>query len=750
MPQSSTSILSVQNSEFTEQPKSPNYNWKTWAKASLVFVTTTGAFLALKATGSFSLIYSWLRSSLLETDSNESSALMNPNDSYAQVYTTSISEDMSTSLKGGIDSIQLVNFDESHLTDSVTTDVKSTWLGTWSDNAVTKYIRTLGEESWQCQAGLLLGTAGVWVTGNPLPLGIGALSCLRGADAADPVVVNPILDQAAFIGKQFEFNIPINTFNDTDRDVLSYNVTLADGRSLPEWLKVGNWIIEQPTLLGSLDTDYAWEIAVKDNYAYVADYHSGLKVIDVSNATNPVLAGSIGTNMAVKIAVKDNLAYVADETVGLRIIDTSNLSNLTIIGTCDTYGAYGVAVKDNFVYVADHHAGLKIIDASNPYAPILVGSLDTNGVAYDVMVKDNYAYIADAGAGLKIIDVNNATNPTLVGSLTTSDPSEVVVNENLAYVADTVAGLKIIDVSNPFAPSSTGSISIGTTIGVAVNSNLAYLANAGGGLKIIDVSNPSTPIIVGGLVTYNAYGIAVNGDLVYIADMEEGLKIISVPQMPKLYGIPQEKDLGIINIKIVADDGKGGWVSDIFTLDVQHAPIIANPIPDQTVNVGEMFNFTVPVTTFNDADRDMLSYNIKLADGSPLPEWLKVETISRPSLLNSYNTPGSAYGVAVVNDVAYVADDTGGLRILNVKDPATPSLLGKCGLSCNLVFARGLAVSGNISYVADNNSLRMIDVNDPTKPSYLGSYSTTCNGVGCIWEYCLCGRGQQWTSDRRC
>lgn len=51
--QSSTtaSILPIVNPSVTQNPKSSNHNWKTWVKAGLVFATTTGAFLALKATG---------------------------------------------------------------------------------------------------------------------------------------------------------------------------------------------------------------------------------------------------------------------------------------------------------------------------------------------------------------------------------------------------------------------------------------------------------------------------------------------------------------------------------------------------------------------------------------------------------------------------------------------------------------------------------------------------------------------------
>jgi len=68
--QSSTaSILPIVNPS-TQNSKLSGYNWKTWAKAGLVFAATAGTFFALKATGSFSLI-SWLRNNLNELTENK-------------------------------------------------------------------------------------------------------------------------------------------------------------------------------------------------------------------------------------------------------------------------------------------------------------------------------------------------------------------------------------------------------------------------------------------------------------------------------------------------------------------------------------------------------------------------------------------------------------------------------------------------------------------------------------------------------
>jgi len=62
MPETSNpTVLTVSNPEVMEEQ--PFNNWKHWTKAGLIFAGTVGAFLALKTTGSFGLISSWLRRS---------------------------------------------------------------------------------------------------------------------------------------------------------------------------------------------------------------------------------------------------------------------------------------------------------------------------------------------------------------------------------------------------------------------------------------------------------------------------------------------------------------------------------------------------------------------------------------------------------------------------------------------------------------------------------------------------------------
>ncbi|MFM6293301.1 MAG: LVIVD repeat-containing protein, partial [Dolichospermum sp.] len=122
-----------------------------------------------------------------------------------------------------------------------------------------------------------------------------------------------------------------------------------------------------PTLVGTYDTSgYAHDVQIVGNYAYVADWGSGLQIIDISNPTSP-----------------------------------------TLVGNYDTSGyAIDVQIVGNYAYVADGKSGLQIINISNPAAPTLVGNYDTSGYANDVQVVGKYAYLADGDGGLKIIDVS--------------------------------------------------------------------------------------------------------------------------------------------------------------------------------------------------------------------------------------------------------------------------------------------------------------------------------------------------------
>jgi hypothetical protein len=99
-----------------------------------------------------------------------------------------------------------------------------------------------------------------------------------------------------------------------------------------------------------------------------------------------------------------------------------------------------------------------------------------------------------------------------------------------------------------------------------------------------------------------------------------------------------------------------------------------------------------------------------------------------------YEAPGSVNGVALANGYAYVADWVGGLRVLNVSDPADPVEVG----SYRTQHAWSVTVQGNYAYVADTyDGLRVVDVSDPAAPVEAGFYEVpgSLNDVAVAGEY---------------
>ncbi len=250
-----------------------------------------------------------------------------------------------------------------------------------------------------------------------------------------------------------------------------------------------------PTFISKYDTPgWAFGVEVVGNYAYLADYDSGLQIIDISNPSNPIFKGNYDTDGAWDVEVVGNYAYIADGSSGLQIINISNPTNPTFIGNYDNFSAVvDVQVVGNYAYLANGNSLLQIIDISNPTNPILKGSYDdSSGFADGVQVVGNYAYIADYFSGLQIIDISNPTNPILKGNYYSSgEATDVQVVGNYAYLAAGGGGLQIIDISNPTNPTIKGNYqnNYDYAFDVKVVGSYAYVAAREGGLQIIDVSD---------------------------------------------------------------------------------------------------------------------------------------------------------------------------------------------------------------------------------------------------------------------
>ena len=94
----------------------------------------------------------------------------------------------------------------------------------------------------------------------------------------------------------------------------------------------------------------------------------------------------------------------------------------------------------------------------------------------------------------------------------------------------------------------------------------------------------------------------------------------------------------------------------------------------------------------------------------------------RPVVVGSEPTSGSAIGVAVAGDYAYVADYDEGLQVINIADSTNPQIVGHKDTDG---YAFGVAVAGDYAYVADyDKGLQVINIADSTNPQIVGHKDT--------------------------
>ena len=341
----------------------------------------------------------------------------------------------------------------------------------------------------------------------------------------------------------------------------------------------------------------------------------------------------------------------------------------------------------NYAYVADGGSGLQIIDISNPTSPTLKGNYDTSGVALDVQVVGNYAYVADYEGGLKIINVSEFTSPSLNQAPTDLTLSTSTIAENQA-IGTVVGNLTTTDPDT----GNTFTYSLVTDTGATDNTLFTIVGNQLQTNAIFDFE------------TKNSYSILIRttdqGGLFF--DKQLTIGVSNVNETPTKVG---EWDFLSCAFAVTVVGNYAYAVGD--QLEIIDITDRANPVVKGSYK------------TYGNSVQVVGSYAYITSDGLRI---IDISDPTTPTLKGNYDTSGSAYGVQVVGNYAYVADGEKGLQIIDISNPTTPTLKGNYDTSGS---AYGVQVVGNYAYVADDISgLQIIDISNPTTPTLKSNYNT--------------------------
>jgi hypothetical protein len=255
-----------------------------------------------------------------------------------------------------------------------------------------------------------------------------------------------------------------------------------------------------------------------------------LKVVDITNpleVTDNSVAAEAPTEYAEDVVVNGDLAFVADGPEGLKVIDLAggDSRELPVIGSWTTDGsAKAVVEKSGVVYLADSRGGLQIIDVSKPNRPVhLIGSEPFE--ARDLAVVNEFAFVV-AKSGLKVFEISKLEEPALVSTYDLPGARKLALWQDVLLLLGT-SGLEVVDVSDPTSPKRMGSYVTPAGEGIAIQGRYAYLAESYRGLTVLDLAQGGDPVPVSTSESLYAVDVAVREGYAYVVDVE-GLKVVQI------------------------------------------------------------------------------------------------------------------------------------------------------------------------------------------------------------------------------
>jgi hypothetical protein len=300
-----------------------------------------------------------------------------------------------------------------------------------------------------------------------------------------------------------------------------------------------------------------------------------------------------------------------------------------------------------------------------------------------------------------LVDVSDPTAPREVGDLQDYYPfiSDILVTvppadptRTLAYIATGVNfGAVVLDVSDPTQPEVFALVSGGgASSAIALQGEALFSADEFGGMRIVDVSNPMQPTGIGSYRTFgSASGVSISGNEAYVSDNlgQQWTLDISDPARPVGSEAAPSTDEGQDAVDLLAQAGVYAYYATnngIRVVDVsdEQAP----------AEVGFLETPAAP------KDMELVGEYGLVATYSGL-QIVDLSKPTTPSVAGLYDVSGVAVDVA--GQYAYVVDGSGGLYVLDIANPVSPTEVVVFG---ELEAALDVEAVGEFIYVADGGA----------------------------------------------
>ncbi len=517
------------------------------------------------------------------------------------------------------------------------------------------------------------------------------------ATNAAPVVANPITNQT--VNEDGAFSLDVSAvFTDPDLNDLTISATLADDTQLPTWLH-----FDGVNFTGTPENGDTGTISVKvtatDGDKSVSETFD-LTVNPVNDAPHGADSTITVTEGASHIFAIADFGYSDDENddfAGIKITGFTG-GELTLDGTALDPGAETLVTVGGFAKLVWTPSGngagsvtFQVIDKGDnanggsnidptpnviifDVVPVNHAPTLENALIDQILAEDsNFTFTIPAGT---FADIDMGDTMTLTATLEDgSDLPDWLHFDGTAFTGtpdnDAVGE---INVKVTATDGSNASVSDSFMIKVNnVNDAPIVIKSLADKLVVKDstttitvADNSFMDVDVGDVLTWSAT-LADNSALPSWLKFDPGTHAFTVS--------PGQGEVGFYDVKVTVTDKAGLKISDEFKLTVAEsndAPVLVNPVADQTVNEDSPFSFMVPTDTFSDPDGNPLALEASLADGSDLPAWLHFDAVTNTFTGTPENGDVGVISIKLsATDGAETVSDTFDISIVNTNDAPT-------------------------------------------------------------------------------
>ncbi|MBC8374805.1 MAG: T9SS type A sorting domain-containing protein [FCB group bacterium] len=518
---------------------------------------------------------------------------------------------------------------------------------------------------------------------------------------------------------------------------------------------------ESPVLLNSLTfSSQIMEIAISGDLAYIAAGWAGLRIVDISDPNNLVELSPYftpGIDLGT-VDIYDNYAFIGFYNGGYEILDISDPNNLVTVYFSEDFWTRGFVFQEGFAYSVG--SWIRILDISDISAPLDRGVFDLPRFTEGIDINGDYLYIAGPLLGLHIFNIANPDTILDLGGIYTGNSTrKVAVRGSFAYLAEHEEGLSVVDISIPTSPTLGASDAIGTAWSITIQDSLMHLGAGEEGLRLIDISNPTNPTEIGYFDSgAKSQDLVIRDELIYLANSFDGLTILDFSDSANISPISSLDTDGDVSgldlsgdLAFLADEIRGLVAVDISNslapLEVGCLPSSGHPVAVTIQNnyayVAQLSGGLLIVDIGDPANMVEVGHSLFLESvysldikGSLLIVGLenayKIIDVSDPTAPMTLNTSyiDRILDIDIEADLAYMAAERSGVRIVDFSDPENPFEVGFFDNDDYFSRVYGVQVDRGFAYLAEYlNGLRIVDISDPANAFETGYYNTGAAAV---------------------